>query len=84
MADTKLVCQRCGATEGVGQRIGPVLVVVGRVRRTLQLCCTCARGHGVGEDTGELAERVGQLYPPGRPEPPRQPPRQPPRRAAMD
>ena len=77
MADAKLVCQRCGATEGLGQRIGPVVVVVGGVSKTVQLCCTavlpCASRHGVDERTEDLAERIGQLYPPGRPEPLRRP-----------
>jgi hypothetical protein len=49
------------------------LVVVGGVRKTLQLCCTCARKQDVGESTQDLAERVGQPYPPGRPEPLRRP-----------
>ena len=76
MADIELVCQRCGATEGIGQRIGPVIVVVGGVSRTLQLSWTCASHHGVDEHTQDLAERVGQLFPPGRPEPSRRSPRQ--------
>jgi hypothetical protein len=73
MADTELICQRCGATEGIGQRVGPVVVVVGGVSKTVQLCCTCASRHGVDERTEDLAEQVGHLYPPKRPKPPRRP-----------
>jgi hypothetical protein len=76
VADIELVCQVCGAIEGIGQGIGPVIVVVGGVSKTLQLCCACASRHGVDEHTQDLAERVGQLFPPGRPEPSRRPPRE--------